>query len=72
MSGNDRLVTSGAFADAFGVTMKTIHHWERKGAIPKAQRNPGGGHRRWKASEAAKVLRAHGREVPAGWESEAP
>lgn len=64
------MVGAGDLAAAFGVDLKTVHNWERRGSIPAALRNPGQrGHRRWKANEAAKALRAHGREVPAGWES---
>ena len=65
------MIGSADLAAAFGVDLKTVHNWERAGKIPAAKRNPGErGHRRWRASEAAKVLRAHGRDVPAGWESE--
>ncbi len=56
-------LSAGKVAVLFGVTIKTVHTWERKSRFPASIRLPSG-HRRYWTTEIVAELRKYGMVVP--------
>ncbi len=59
---SDRYVTTGAAADALGVSLTTLQRWAHAGLVTPALRTPGG-HFRWDLDDLRSQLRAAGEPV---------